>query len=284
MTISARPRLVGLIATAALISACVASPGASINKVEPSDAAPPTSYPSPGSKCISNNTVVTTADPTMTNLARFSTGVVIGTFNGFGDAEWNTPSGLAPVTAAEKSLSVWIFRPIKITPSSALRGDPSIVVNARIKGGNVGCDSAHYSDEPVLKDGASYVFFLEPEWEPKEARATDPWVLWAWPVNPDGTVRTPLEGDVSLTDLTQVVATTPIMVLPTPMPIPTATSVGRLGRGGGRVGTAKVRRLTRHLPAVYLPVRGYRKRAPADAETDAVARLMTEAWSALRRR
>lgn len=221
MKISVGRRLTSLVAlfmVVGLVSACVAAPGASDGKVAPSDAVPPTSYPSPGSSCITERSEVNAVESTVENLAKFSTGVIVGTFDGYGTAQWNTPTGEQVATDADRRLGVWIYRPIKITPTKALRGDPSMVVGARVAGGEIGCNSDRYSDEPVLKEGASYAFFLEPEWDPKHARSTDPWVLWAWPLNGDGTVRTPLEGDVAISILSQVIANTPLLVLPTPMP------------------------------------------------------------------
>ncbi len=221
MKISVGPRLVRLVALFAvvgLVSACVAAPGASEGKVPPSGVGPPTSYPSPGSSCITQTSVVNAVESTMENLAKFSTAVVVGTFDGYGSAQWNTPNGERVATDADKRLGVWIYRPIKITPKSALRGVPSSVVGARVEGGAIGCDSNRFSNEPVLKEGGSYVFFLAPEWDPKHARSLDPWVLWAWPLNADGTVHTPLEGDVPISALSQVLADTPLLVLPTTTP------------------------------------------------------------------
>ncbi len=219
-----QPRVAAtFVAAIVLTAACVVAPGASFDKAQASGATPPAVYPTAGSSCISTNTIVSSVDPTMANLAQFSNAVVIGTFDGYGEAQWNTKGASAPATASERRLGVWIYRPIKISPTVVLRGSAAAVVNARVKGGMVGCDSAYYSDTPVLKQGATYVFFVEPEWDPGEARSTDPWVLWAWPQNVDGTVQTPLEGDVSVAALGQVIAGTPSTVTSSPQLLPSAT-------------------------------------------------------------
>jgi hypothetical protein len=221
----------GLVSVSALlplviaIAACAASTGDSrvgpsptFEKVPPSGLKPPTSYPIPASNCIVQTSVVDSAPNTMENVAGFSSAVVIGTFDGYGEAAWNTQDGKRPTNYPEVDIGVLIYRPVGITPDTVLRGSPASGVNARVVGGQVGRDSAHYSDEPILQVGGRYVFFVQPEWDPKNTRSTDPWVIWAWPVNANDMVQTPLEGEVPVSTLARIVAGTPMTVPPTPMP------------------------------------------------------------------
>lgn len=192
------------------------APSRPIIKVPPSGAVAPTSSPSTGSKCLQVTTAVNAGPETTNQLARFASDVVVGTFDGLGEAQWNTSGGQRPTS--DTGLSVLIFRPIKITPTTALRGSTASVASARIEGGDIGCDYQHFDNELVLKPGGTYTFFLVPEWDAKHARSTDPWVLWAWPTSADGTVTSPTEGDISTSALSKTLAENPATGLPTLTP------------------------------------------------------------------
>jgi hypothetical protein len=229
-----RQTTVGLLILAAMVAGCTRAPGSvgpterpgivaaseepssPIVKVPPSGSVPPTSSPNTGSKCLQVSTAVNAGPETLNQLAMFASDVVVGTFDGLGEAQWNTADGQPP--ASDSELSVLVFRPIKITPTTALRGSMSSVASARIEGGDIGCNYQHFDNELDLKPGGTYTFFLVPEWDAKHARSTDPWVLWAWPTSADGTVTSPTEGDISTSDLSKTLAENPATGLPTPTP------------------------------------------------------------------
>ena len=143
----------------------------------------------------------------MSNLVSIATGIMIATFEGSGSAQWNTPTGNRP--AAEANLAVWIFTPVKMAPQTVLRSSVGTTASHRIKGGTIGCDTDTYDDTPKLAVGATYAVFAVPEWD-KSAASADPWILWAWLVEPDGTLQTPLDGSVTIDQLSQAVTQLPV--------------------------------------------------------------------------
>ena len=200
-----------LLACLLLANACGTAPDPSSHSFE-------TASPTPGPTCLNIGAEVDSAPETMANLAAFSSAVVVGRFDGEDPAQWNTRSGERP--RGSSNLGVLIFRPIRITLTTVLRGAPGAVLGARVEGGDIGCDSNHLSNELRLGAGARYVFFLQPEWDPANARSLNPWVLAAWPLEPDGSVLSPLEGDLPIATLRHVLATTPVRPLPTAGPLP----------------------------------------------------------------
>jgi hypothetical protein len=143
----------------------------------------------------------------MANLASVATDIMTATFEGYGASEWNTPTGARP--PADANLAVWMFTRVKVAPSAVLRGNAPVGASLRVRGGTIGCDSESYDATMPLTVGTSYTIFAVPEWE-KNSASADPWLMWAWPVNPDGTIQSPLEGSVTPGQLSKAVSDTPL--------------------------------------------------------------------------
>ncbi len=198
--------------------------GCTVAATPTSTNAPPPSLDgavSPSTKTDCLNQIVTSerVPSTISNVASFSSTIVLGTFLGYGDARWNTRDGNPPVVSDPHKLpEILIYSPVKIAVDSSLRGDAAATATARVLGGQVGCNAQRWQAAPALAVGTKYVFFVQPSRDSEVSGITDPWVAWAWPTNADGSVQTPLEGDVTLDDLAKAIADSPVVPIPTPLP------------------------------------------------------------------
>src|ERR1700690_147680 len=163
------------------LSGCVAAvaPGASamatasqstaIGAVVPTDSAgnyvkspdlQATYAPAPQGGCLVTQIVGDPGPRTIASTAAMSQSILVGTFQGFGAARWNTPGGIRPTSAEFRSTSAVLERPVSITGGTTLRGSPTSLRPAGGRGGQLGCDSIVATDTPVLDLGSRYVFFL----------------------------------------------------------------------------------------------------------------------------
>lgn len=153
------------------------------------------------------------SDPTIANRTEASKDVVIGTAT-VGEAKWNTESGAKPATERDGTLPAGaiIYRPITISVSTSLKGDAATTIEARWLGGAVGCEIAaidNGSDTDVAPD-TTYTFFLGASLNADGKRTLEELtVLEAWPVDAQGSIKTPLEGTLDAATLNQKVEAAP---------------------------------------------------------------------------
>jgi hypothetical protein len=141
------------------------------------------------------------APTTINEVRTLAVETVVGTFVGFGEAQWNTPGGLRPTRDEFQSKPARLYRPISFDVATVVLGtsDPATF---SIHGGSLGCDSITYDDGIVLEKGSTYLAIFMPidDSEGKPSGRLN--LLAAWPVDADGTVHTAADGDLSLDDVT----------------------------------------------------------------------------------
>lgn len=204
-----RPACLGVaLATALLLGACVAAPGA---PTQGDSIAPPTSIPSSGgsSDCLILTTGGSEGGQDIKSLRRDATAVVVGTFGGYEAARWTTPDGGRPTREQFQSTSARLVRPLAIETNGAIRGPRSSVASAVQRGGTAGCDSITYAGDATLADGQKYVFFLVPLRNSEQAITSDWLLLAAFPIGRDDNVTTAQDGELSLATLTDDVVNGP---------------------------------------------------------------------------
>lgn len=195
------------VALCVVLTACTAIPGASTGPSAPGESAkvpapgetPPADKPTPTPECLVRSAAVNAIEPTTENLALVIPNVLVGTFDGYGKARWNTESGERPT--GSEDLGILIVRPVKLTADDALRGDVASAVNTVVLGGEVGCSHETFSSEPTLKEGQTYVLFLQDDPEPSHKGSDTKLIGWAWPLTADGLVETPLEGTLEISSI-----------------------------------------------------------------------------------
>ena len=156
---------------------------------------------------------------TMADLATKSVVVVVGTFGGYGIAVWDTPDGKRPSAAdlQNQSKAPMLERPVSIDVQTSIRPAGPGGLQATVRGGQLGCDRITLTDDDTqdLIVGSRYLFFMSPLDDINGNLSPVPSVLDAWPVGGDGLVRTPHEGNVSISAVAAVMARVPC-TWPTP--------------------------------------------------------------------
>lgn len=213
-----RSRLLGLVALAGLLGACVAAPAAdAITSPAPSSA--PQSSPD----CYGSNESVDTAPATVANVMPFTTIVVVADVKSLEAGVWNTKDGKRPDKGVKNGprFNPAIETPVNLQVDDTWVGDAGPgalrVVNP---GGTAGCLEYHVSNAPDLQKGKRYVLFLQPSPDADGQRHPElPLVLEAWPVDGTGQVATAVEGSLALTQLEDLVRH-PVAPSATPEPTP----------------------------------------------------------------
>lgn len=175
--------------------------------------------PNPNEDCKSVTVVkqvyADRSDPTIANRSEASLLVVLGTVEGIEPGAWNTKSGerpdqLADVGPDNPDMGM-IYRPVTIKTTEAIRGDAGAGLTVRWLGGQAGCEFAaiESGSQVDLKVGSEYAFFLGPSVEADGTYGSDLMILEAWPVDDEGQISTPLEGQVDVQEFSQSVAAAP---------------------------------------------------------------------------
>jgi len=143
-----------------------------------------------------------------------SSTVLVGTFQGYEKARWNTGSGDRPT--GSENLGILIVRPTNIEASKALRGDIAFAQDTVVPGGEVGCSRQTFSSDPILIEGQAYVLFLADDPESSHQGSATKLVGWAWPLTADGLVETPLEGLLEISSIQSTLDATKLVPIPSP--------------------------------------------------------------------
>jgi hypothetical protein len=109
--------------------------------------------------CLSRSHAVDTVPATIQSVAQVAPTVVVGTFEGYGDAQWNSPTGARP--GPDDGGVTLIYRSVKLTPTAILRGSMADASNVFVPGGDIGCNHETFDSDPSLEVGTDYVFFLQ---------------------------------------------------------------------------------------------------------------------------
>jgi hypothetical protein len=175
---------------------------------------------------------------TIHNMAAMSSAVVVGTFQGYGAARWNTPSGMRPSAADFQATPARLVRPLTIGVQSSVRALKTGAIHAVVRGGSLGCDQISYSDTPSLTQGSRYVFFLVPIADSTMKISSDILVLEAWPGGGWGLGRDPFRGIAAARSTNKVDLGDPIhgadpvsLVRGTPSDHRGAQGMARIARG-----------------------------------------------------
>lgn len=128
-----------------------------------------------------------------------------------GPAVWNTPGGHRPTPAETKASSPGLSTPAKLGNTDSVRGKLAEPGRVLIPGGTSGCDSEVYSNSALapLVVGQRYVFFLAPAFDTAKTPLPDATLLRAWPVAPDGSVRSDTGTTITRAGLTDVLSAHP---------------------------------------------------------------------------
>ena len=206
-------RATAAIFASAVVTACsaIGASGPSAKAPGPSSTGTTPASPSPG--CANILVTVQWWPMTMANLAQASSVIVAGTFLGYGQAAWNTPSGAAPATVSDSS-PAHLVRAAQIDTSQVLRGSAAAVASARVDGGDLGCVHYRYDDALALQPNLRYVFFFQPAMDSASNPLSSLWLYQAWPLSPADVIQTTLEGAVPLSDLVRVIAANPVLIPP----------------------------------------------------------------------
>lgn len=208
-------RLTVLVATIVAVGGCTRSPGATAAPTSIASAETATSAGVvPGATdCVSLYESIDSLDPTLENLRAESRDVVVGTVVSEGAPFWDSPTGRGPKPGESlgEGNEFYILTPFTVTvdqtvAGSRVPGDVTVVV----EGGEIGCNKLEVSPAVTLDVKDSYLLFLKPRQAADGTGAMDrPMVFHAFPVQPDGKVLTPLDGAVSIADLSSALRPTP---------------------------------------------------------------------------
>ena len=134
--------------------------------------------------------------PTLYGVA---TDVLVGTFVAYGPTIWNTPDGRRPTPEEVRDTSAVLIRPLVVASTERILGTtaPDRLIQV---GGTAGCDRVDLG-KPDLTPGGTYVFFLIQVNDSQAKPSGNAALITAWPVDDNGTVSTPGEGDLSIEEL-----------------------------------------------------------------------------------
>jgi hypothetical protein len=217
-TVAAIRRVTGKLAlvllTSALLSACTFVTG------NP-DGLPGVAA-SAASDCYSVNESVDTPPPTIATLSRVTTAVVIAEVTEIEQGTWNTRDGEQPVGAfrAGPDFNPGVITPVHLRVERWIRGDDGpTAIRAVNPGGIAGCVEHSVSNAPLLVQGRTYAFFLQPSRDADMVRHPElPQIIVAWPVT-DGTVETMHDGMLGPEEFEDAVAN-PVQPPTTSAPTP----------------------------------------------------------------
>jgi hypothetical protein len=138
--------------------------------------------------------------PSIEQLSKVAPAVFVATFNGYGEAFWDTTDGKAATQDVVQRGDAQILTPLTLDVNGEVKGKREVADHAVVFGGTIGCDVFTSSENPALSAGSKYVMFLVPR--TKGGTGTgDAWLVGAWQVGPTGEVATPVEGARSLRQL-----------------------------------------------------------------------------------
>jgi len=139
------------------------------------------------------------ASETVEDLASASSAAFAGTVTSIGPAEWNTPDGKP--TEDTSATAVRRMATVKVKGNGKGVTDGSTVTVA-FPGGTIGCDLYQMSGFAEMKQGDSVVLFVESLPGAETAKVTNLGMATVgWKVQPNGSVRTPEEGELTLSAL-----------------------------------------------------------------------------------
>jgi hypothetical protein len=148
--------------------------------------------------------------------------IVVGTIGQPYPSRWNTSSGGLPPGTTLRSISteLAIFTDYPVSVESTLKGDPpGKTVRVRALGGRVGKDRYISDAEPPLKPGQRVVLFLSRE-DPRAGHIGPPHYTVNWGALGAYTiVGDQVTNDterVSMSELQDLIATNPGLIVPTP--------------------------------------------------------------------
>ncbi|MEP7379105.1 MAG: hypothetical protein ABI725_06020 [Chloroflexota bacterium] len=144
-------------------------------------------------------------------LARISAVMVAGTFGGYGPGRWNTPDGKRPTSEEylDSTYDVTIVRDVRISVETSVRGAPTDLEGAYVRGGEIGCDSIRYSHIPELEPGSRWLFFLNPGPVGDANSPVLTELLRAWPISAKNVVTTDAGALMPLDELDAAVGSIP---------------------------------------------------------------------------
>lgn len=187
---------IGLLVSSMVLGACSTASTESGGPGAPSKV--PEASPDPTGDCLTLAVQAGEGSRAINDLRRDATDVVVGTFAGYGNAQWTTADGHRPSAAEFQNESARLVRPLRIELPGEIRGAREAASHAVQRGGTSGCDRVTYSNEPVLAEGQKYVFFLVPLLDSKGNRREEFLVLDEFPVGADGRVDTPIDGALTM--------------------------------------------------------------------------------------
>ncbi len=191
-----------LIVCSTVVIACSVAPNAT--QPEGAGAQAKTAEPTPAftGDCLTLVVEAGEASRAINDLRRDATTVVVGTFVGYGEAQWTTPDGHRPTAAEFQADSARLVRPLEIQLPGEVKGAREAANHAVQRGGTSGCDNVSYSNEPTLVEGQKYVFFLVPLLASNQSQTEEFLVLDEFPVGGDGRVNTPVDGVLTMDEFT----------------------------------------------------------------------------------
>lgn len=151
------------------------------------------------------------ASPTLANRTVASQVVAIGVVQSIGLPRWNTPDGSAPTFTAQGHPPEWalIYRPAVLSVVTKAKGSPLPQLTVRLVGGVVDCYSYSLTGGPAPAIGSRYAVFLGLSRLSDGFTSSQLTLFDAWPINPDGSISTPEEGNMSLSSFVSGAAAVP---------------------------------------------------------------------------
>jgi hypothetical protein len=197
------------------VAGCTRSPGttAAPTGTESAETATPAEIVPSANDCVSLYLSIDALDPTLENLRAESKDVVVGTVVSEGAPFWDSPTGRAPKPGEPlgEGNEFYILTPYTVTIDEAVAGSRAAGdVTVVVEGGEIDCNKLEVSPAVTLAVKDTYVLFLKPRQAADGAGALNqPMVFHAFPVQSDGKVLTPLDGAVSLADLSSALSPAP---------------------------------------------------------------------------
>ncbi len=189
---------IGLLASIVLLgTACSVGTGASTPVSSGGDPA----LPAASQDCYQIGVEASQAPKAIADLRKDATDILVGVFQGYGEARWNTPDGKRPTPKEVQETTARLNRPMSIDFKEEVRGAETASEHAIARGGSLGCDSVTYSDDVPLVVGQSYLFFMLPVIDSKEQLSGDLLVIEAWPIAKGDVVETAQDGPMPLADV-----------------------------------------------------------------------------------
>ena len=192
-------RLAVLALAVGAVAGCTRGPGttAALVSTAPSDSSPSAAIGPSATNCVSLYESIDSLDPTLENLRAESRDVIVGTVASEGVPFWDLPTGKGPKPGEQlgEGNEFYILTPYVVTVDQTVTGSRSPgEITIVVEGGEIGCSKLEVLPAVRLTMNARYVLFLGPR-AVAGSRAIDlPIAFHAFPIQPDGTVMTPLDG------------------------------------------------------------------------------------------